>query len=346
MTATGGNGMHGSFRLFGVALFVGCGSQVVIDGANPSETAAAGTTTTTSTSTSAATSTSTSTSTSAATTATSTGAGGGAASLNGNFMQQQIGDCINGEIWLGFAAAPAFTHTLVDRNFCGPHGVKAQPGSYLPEPGEIGFKWTGDAGLEKQTHGYAVVEPVPSVPADPLPPGYAYGPRAVNLMAYTLHDGPVAYHRLEWRGTSTKMADYIQTATIDLVFDAPIAAPAAPKPCTMTVTMQVSVSGAMQPDAKGSETWKLPCKVRPPDKTSFATITADGFENSQYDGSWGAFLDKQGVAKKYAPDVAGLFDDEFRPVLAFVPSEPAHLFHDVYFAWYYEMKNPPPAQVP
>src|SRR6185503_20270841 len=51
------------------------------------------------------------------------GAGGSAIAIEGHFMKPSIGNCINAEDWLSFSAPPGFVHTLVDRNFCGPHGV-------------------------------------------------------------------------------------------------------------------------------------------------------------------------------------------------------------------------------
>jgi hypothetical protein len=334
--------MTRALRFLGWVSIAGCGSQVVIDAASMSTT----TTTSTSTSTSTSETASSSAGEAASSSAASSGAGGAAASLNGNFMQMQIGNCINAEVWLGFGQAPAFTRTIVDRSFCGPHGVKSEPGTYAIQAGALGLHYTTDSGVEKRTYGYALVDPSPVFPAEPLPFGYAYGTRALNLMAYTLHDGPVAFHRSEWRGTPAQPDAFIQLADIDVVFDAPITVAPAPAPCTMTVTMSVSVSGGGVQGGKGAETWKFPCKVRPPEKSAFASVTADGFENSQNDGSWGAFLTNQGIFKKYPSQVAGFMDEVFRPVLAFAPSDPAHLFHDVQFAWYYEMKNPPPAMVP
>src|SRR5262245_57304959 len=70
------------------------------------------------------------------------GSGGALSGLSGHYMQQTIGNCINFEQWLSFDAPPAFTHTDVDRDFCGSHSVVPAMGTYKVSGAALEMAWS------------------------------------------------------------------------------------------------------------------------------------------------------------------------------------------------------------
>src|SRR5262249_54442180 len=100
-----------------------------------------------------------------------------------------------------------------------------------------------------------------------------------------------------------------------------------------------------QPDEEGGVDVSLPCTYGPDMSTPWVRVTANGYENSNTDGSWTDYLGTLGVWGKYSAEVENGLWEGFRPILYFEPSSPELLFHDVYFAWYMRMDSPPPDSV-
>jgi hypothetical protein len=113
----------------------------------------------------------------------------------------------------------------------------------------------------------------------------------------------------------------------------------------LTVQIDASATPPGGQASSGSETFVFPCHYAPEPGSPWSRLTADGFEQSDVDSSWYDFLMSKGVESKYTSGVASLFEEGFRPILYFDPSAPSELFHDIPFAWFFEMKSPPPAQV-
>jgi hypothetical protein len=268
------------------------------------------------------------------------------AKLAGYWMQQSIGDCINSEEWYTFNPPAGFVHTLVDRNFCGPHGVRVDPGSTSALSQIVSLAWTTPAGYEQRTFSTAVLDPYPSPPAPPVP-GYVPGTRALNVMAYR-RDGGL----LVWQRETTSKSDWstppagtsASSLRITVILDAPPGPSSGPVACKLTVQIDASSTLPGAQTSSGSETFVFPCHYAPKPGSPWSRLTADGFEQSDVDSTWYDFLMSKGVEGKYTPGVASLFEEGFRPILYFNPSEASELFHDVPFAWFFEMKSPPPAQ--
>src|SRR5262245_21171411 len=91
------------------------------------------------------------------------GAGGGGppGALSGHYMQQSIGNCINVERWYSFDAPPAFTYTDVNRNYCGPHSVTPEPGTYKLSGANLEIAWTSPQGSELREFTYVRIDPFP-----------------------------------------------------------------------------------------------------------------------------------------------------------------------------------------
>ena len=312
-----------SFIIAAPALIAACGSRSTLD--------ARGTSAATSTSTS------TSASTASGTSTTSSGAGGGGGSLeiSGHFMQPQIGNCINAEDWWSFGEKLAFVHTLVNRDFCGKHSVTPSAGNYFLDSatGVLSLSWAA----EFRHYTIAILDPHQEGSGLGLPPGYAWGSRAINRMAYRRRVPVPLWHREE----VVEQGGGDHTFSIDLTIDPPLTTPSQTVHCEITIAIAVTTSSG-----NGNESWTLPCTFQPTKGWPGARLTADGFEDSETNSKWYAFLEKQGIYQKYPSAVAGTFEQAMRPAWVFLPSDPATLFHDVGFGWYQEMKNPPPASVP
>jgi len=299
-----------------------CGSNVV------ESPGGAGGTTTGSTST---------TTGSTSTTSTSTGA------LLGHWMQQTIGDCINGEEWWTFGPGTTFTHTQVDRNFCGPHGVTPSAGDFSDDGTQATVGW-GDAGTkEGRRFTYAVVDPHPS-PPPPAYPGYVTGARALNVAAYRVSADGITYVRESDRESSDPNGAYTTTVAVTVTLDAPLPADSSTTACTMHVTVVASASPAQSSKpSSGQETFDFPCHAGPTQTSLFFWVTADGWDI--YGSGWYDLLKSKGVYDKYDTVVISVFESSFRPVLYYVPGKPDALFHDDTSAWYFEMLSPPPDHV-
>jgi hypothetical protein len=284
----------------------------------------------------------------------SSGAGGAAvdpfvASLAGYWVQQSIGNCIDAEEWYAFGSPAGFVHTIVDRNACGPHSVHADPGTTSTSATHVvSLAWPSPMGSEARTFTAVVLDPFPSPPAAP-DPSYVPGPRALSTMAYHRAGAPLTWHResTSQSTTSSPPASFGTTLALDVTLDVEPAPSKSPLACTMTLAFAASASPATGPlPSSATESWSLPCHFASDATTPWIRVTADGFEQSDVDSTWTDFMTKQGVDAKYAPAVVNMLDESFRPILYVDPAGPDDLFHGVTFAWFHEMKNPPPATVP
>src|SRR5439155_8137146 len=125
----------------------------------------------------------------------------------------------------------------------------------------------------------------------PMQPGYEFGTRALNRMAYARDDGTLTWHREDHRRSKDATGLYDTTATLDVTFDAPLADPKGPTPCTMKIDLSVAVDiGDGNPPETGAETFGLACTYDHAATSPWIRITANGFENSEADGSWLDYL--------------------------------------------------------
>jgi len=279
-----------------------------------------------------------------------TGGAGGAQvdpAIVGHYMQQAIGNCINAETWLSFDASGSFTHTIVDRNFCSEHSVSAHPGAASIDDQTIEITWSPEGGSELRRFTYARVDPYLPDPSFPPFEDYVPGTAGLNRMAYARVGDAPTWHREDRLISKTEIGGLYDVAiTIDVSLDAPlITPPEGPTACAMTASILVATSLDGEPPATLAETFELPCTYEPHETRSWIRILANGFEESMWDNSWSEYLSEKGIWQKYPALVTNPFYEAFRPVFFYEPGKEARLFHDVSFAWYAEMKNPPPATV-
>jgi hypothetical protein len=261
-------------------------------------------------------------------------------------MQLEIGNCISAEEWLGFTGAHGFVHTMVDRDFCGPHSVDAEQGTYTAHPGQVlEVAWGTDADGTRRRFTANVIDPYLGG-ADPLPDGYVTGPRALNTMAYVRAGASLSWHREQSRRWASQGGVYDEQISIDLAFDTPLGAPAGPTACNMTAHLVVGVSVTGAAPGSADETFVLPCTYGPAAGSPWIRVVADGFDMSTVNSSWSDYLTSHGIWNKYPSYVSNAFYDSFRPEVFYAPSDDGVLFHDVTMAWYREMLSPPPESVP
>src|SRR5262245_40469958 len=135
---------------------------------------------------------------SSSTASSGTGGAGGAGpsgALSGHYMQHTIGNCADFESWFSFDTPPAFTHTDIDRNFCGPHSVTPEPGTYKLSGANLEMTWTSPKGSELRQFTHVRIDPFPEGPIVPFPKGYMPGTAAINAMAYARAGGALTWHR-------------------------------------------------------------------------------------------------------------------------------------------------------
>jgi hypothetical protein len=282
----------------------------------------------------------------AATGAGGAGGQGGSEELLGHYMQQQIGNCINTELWLSFEPGGGFLHTTVDRNYCGPHGVFVAKGAYERQGPTLELRWSEAQfqSEELRRFTFAMVDPYLAEPADPTP-GYAWTTSALHTKSYARVGGSLSYHRDDRSRSETQAGLWDRSFSADITFDAPLGVPSGPEVCSMTVALEVAVQvDPAKPLSTGKESFTLPCSYDVDPTLPYVKISADGFENP-WDGSWSDFLASLGIWEKYPGYVGSVFEAEFRPILYYLPGESGRLFHVLWSSAYQEMKHPPPESV-
>lgn len=261
-------------------------------------------------------------------------------------MQMIIGNCINAEDWLSFSALPAFTHTMVDRNYCSSHSVVSSPGSYAFLPGQViethsknntdGMNWTFTA------HSF---KPYPYLPPQPMPEGYAAGDRALNTMAYVCTTNVAVFRRTDIKRWISADGEYQQSVYIEAGFDKPFGPVNAPTPCHMSVKIQASVEGTTIQPESGEEVFSFSCTYGPVADSPWMRVSADGFGDNIYSGAWMDLLTQMGIWKKYSSPLSSLFYDQFYPLLYVAPDDANVIFDNRSTAWYQEMLDGPPDTV-
>lgn len=268
--------------------------------------------------------------------------------VSGHYMQMAIGNCINSEDWLSFSNQPDFTHTLVDRNYCGPHGVFAHPGSFAFLPGQvIEMKWKSATDKEGEVRQYTVhpFEPYPYIPPQPMPDGYQAGNRALNTMAYVRTGDDFTYRRTDSRNWTSNPGDYLQTILIEVSFGAPFEPVSEPTPCSMKVRMVGSVSGSQTMPQQGEEFFSFGCMYGPVPDSPWIRVLADGFEENVWGGQWMDLLSKMGIWDKYSAPLSSMFYEKFYPSFYIAPDNSNVLIDNRSTAWYQQMLDGPPVSV-
>jgi len=261
--------------------------------------------------------------------------------LAGHWVQQTIGGCINGEEWLSFSPPNGFVHTLVDRNFCGPHSVAAHFGDFSATPSTVELKWPIPDGAEGRFFTFTVRDAPFWSPPPPSYPGYVSGDRWLNVASYRRSGDALVWHRNDRRESATESGIYATSLSIDVALDASPDPSGVSAPCTMNVTIAASVVPPGGKPSSGTESFAFSCTATAVDSKVFAVIIPDGFE--LWGGTqWYDLLKSKGVYDTYDSLLASLFESGFKPVLSYDPNDTSALFHDSPEAWYFEMLSPPP----
>lgn len=264
--------------------------------------------------------------------------------LDGHWMQNAIGNCINAEDWLEFRGPTGFVHTLVDRDYCGPHSVRRAEGSMsvLPER-VVSYSFATPFRAPTYTRTSIVLDPVPPgtfAPNPPPDPPYAYGQRAFVPFAFSRNAGGT-YVRTDITkdGSGTGPVTLITSVTSELtVTPAPVSA----KPgdaCMIHLVMVASVSYDTDPTPK-TVTFDFACEYAN-ELSGWLGILPKGKKPDDVSGFWYDLLQTKNVAKLgHAGDAlrAGFF-----PHLIRVPAQPDVLVMPR--GWYREMLQPPPTSV-
>lgn len=271
-------------------------------------------------------------------------------SLNGNWMQRQMGNCIDSEEWLSFLLPSDFKHTLVDRNTCGPQGVTWTVGNLIVQPGQLlEMEWQDKSGWKQYRRTSAIVTDFPYSPKVLPVPGYQLGKRALTVLAFVRGTEGGAFARKDQREFAADKAEPYHTTTVAAVQVQVTPSPEGAKTgdaCQMAVTMAASYDVGEDSKYKtGVETLNLPCRFSTDMATQWLRVTADGYENSASDGSWDKLFETKGYWKKHSKEIAQLLYGSFRPVLLQPPGQRNVLLSDADFGWYQEYLNEPPKKL-
>jgi hypothetical protein len=271
-------------------------------------------------------------------------------SLNGNWMQRQVGNCVDSEEWLSFLLPSDFKHTLVDRNSCGPQGVTWTVGNLIVQPGQLlEMEWQDNSGWKMYRRTSAIVTDFP-YSAKVLPvPGYQLGKRALTVLAFVRSADGGQFSRKDQREFAADKAEPFHTTTVAAVQVQLTPPPDGAQPgdaCQMALTLAASYDVGEDSKYKtGVETLTLPCRYAKDMATQWLRVTADGYENSASDGSWDKLFETKGYWKKYPKEIAQLLYGSFRPVLLQPPGQRNVLLSDADFGWYPEYLNEPPKKL-
>lgn len=270
-----------------------------------------------------------------------------AAALAGHWVRESIGNCIQFEDWMSFGAAPLFTHTLVDRNFCQEHHVDVHKGDFAVLPQDVlHLHW--NAGLMDEERWWtSQVMPAFGDVTMPNQTGYVAGSHLLNVSAYSRIPGTFQYVRtFRERSTPTPSSSYTpyeRQLDVSLSFKEALPTEGA---CSVKVDLKGTViwydSGPKT--FTDTESFAFPCQVQGMSSKPWTAVSLTPFVGDAA-GGWSKYLTEQGVFKKPGP-VPDLINGNFRPQFFFLNGQSDVLFSDGYQAWWSEMKTPPPTTIP
>ena len=274
--------------------------------------------------------------------------------IEGTWLLYDVGNATDYAYWYSFRAPSTFQQTIATYVFGMGESVPIQNhGTYeLDQNGLLTLEWEDELG---QTQLNAFTVTIVDSHDQWLPDRFLTTERGLNTMAYAPTGEPSTWRRevrrtgYAWEGNT-----YEQHHTITLSFESPLMTEASETlTCQMTVDFDVTYDSD---DAllHGQETFVLPCHYvevqgdnRP---VPWLQITADGFESSTVNGTWGDYLTENGVFERYGPEINMVLHEGFRPVVYIALGndnsgsvETSNLFHNVYWAWMTEVLDSPPA---
>lgn len=262
--------------------------------------------------------------------------------LDGWWMTAQIGDCISAEEWLKYEQPSGFVHTVVDRNYCGPHSVTQIKGTMsLSSAHDVQSTWASPEETQLRLRTTAVLDDAAKLASGSLPdPSYVRGTRALAAGALA-QDGIGRFVRRDtWRRTPAQGPVYATDATVSVsLAPAPDAAKAGDA-CTMSidVAVQLEINGVAEADTVSIG---VACIYRASPSVGWLEIVPklapDSAQNAWYDALTGA-----GVWKKPG-HVADAIYASFVPDLLLPPGQPDVVVmpRDLYG----EMLSSPPASI-
>lgn len=274
--------------------------------------------------------------------------------LSGHWMRRDIGNCIDLETWLTFQVPDGFVHTEVDRNACMAHEVRKTAGVLAILPNQLlQYTWhTKQAKLpewQQRKVTTALVEELPPGVGENAEPAYKPGKRGLTTLAWVRAQDGEPFKRLdtlERVSELPKPTHTEQVASVQVLVTPP---PDNAKPgeaCTMAVTLSVSWDpGPTEPDTQATEQLTLPCHYGKDATSGWLRVAADGYEQSDSDGSWSKLFESKGIWKKYSGFVGHLLFDSFRPVLHQPPGQRNLFLSLASHGWYREFLNDPPLTV-
>lgn len=268
--------------------------------------------------------------------------------IKGNWMQQQIGNCINSEEWLVLAPPETLVRTIVDRNDCGAHGVSKVAGNMKILPGQLlELTWQDKIAYQQWKRTAAVLDSVNGI-SDPvgLDPNYKRGKRGMTVLAFVRPSGGAPFVRSDIQKRVTdkpKTVDVTKTTAVQIQITP---TPDGAKPgdtCTMSATISAQYETTESTQVQtGSEKLEFPCHFSADKGTGWLRVTADGYDNGL---GWDKMFDSKGFWKKYSKEIAQLLYDSFRPDLLQPAEQRGVLVSLSLFGWYYEFINEPPSSV-
>jgi hypothetical protein len=257
--------------------------------------------------------------------------------LQGHWVQDQIGDCINAFDWLSFGPPPQLVHTVDDQNFCSEHHYLVDEGSYselpervleldLPFPDPTG---TGDGGRWVRQRTSALV-----MRADAAPPGG--GPRLLVTKAYSRRE-PQTWTRGEVDSyyDATGALTYRSAGSAVLIFDPP---PLDSGAHQLTLRLAGEAETPDEGLQSSSDELSLTVQVDFDMATGYLTLKVD------VGSDWFTYLNDIGFYQRHPPRAAQAMTDVFRPELLLDPSHPEQpLFAlDSSFTWEERLEGPTP----
>jgi len=267
-------------------------------------------------------------------------------SLEAHWMQEAIGDCILAEEWLTLGAAPAFTHTLVDRNVCGPQGVTATDGTWSALPGgSIQLDWQEQTSKEQRRYTVAVLNAtLPEIVA-PGYPGYKAGKRWLNSEAFSKVPGTATFARTELRRSETPAAIWSEKLDVQVTISNPPWRTRAGCQLALAVTAEVQLGPPSKPETKtGSHTFNFPCALGKSPDGKWNRLMPQGWSQSPH-SEWMKALEDANLWKTLPGQVRDIVYSRVWPVLDYEGDEPTTLFQSRTMAWWIEMLSPPPSSI-
>lgn len=212
--------------------------------------------------------------------------------LLGHWATFNIGNCINDEAWLSFAAEGTLRVTSVNRDFCGPHSLAAADGTFSESASMLTLNWNPVGGRRTLETSFSVTSQGGEPPYFDPTTGYRLGLRLLSTAVWTRT--AARFERVSKEHFLERGETYLKDIRTEVSFNVPVDSSSPPGDCVATLTWHADFEWGTDPKRSVRESFELPCRITV--ESGRRLVKAKALDT--YDG-FDRILQSRGLPAKY-----------------------------------------------